>query len=33
MREIFTPHLSQINEHIFLNGELGIIRGDSQVFR
>ena len=28
MRDILTPHLSQIRENVFLNNELGIIRGD-----
>ena len=32
MRNILTPHLSQMREHIFLNSELGIIRGDRMVF-
>ena len=32
MRNILTPHLSQMREHIFLNSELGIIRGDRTVF-
>lgn len=32
MRDIFSPHLPQINEKIFLNGELGIIRGDHSIF-
>ena len=32
MRDILTPHLSQIREHIFLNNELGLIRGDRTVF-
>ena len=32
MRNILTPHLSQMHEHIFLNSELGIIRGDRTVF-
>ena len=32
MRDILTPHLSQIREHVFLNSELGMVRGDSTVF-
>ena len=32
MRDILTPHLSQIREHVFLNSELGMIRGDHTVF-
>ena len=32
MRDIFTQHLSQMREHIFLNNELGLIRGDRTVF-
>ena len=32
MRDIFTQHLSQMREHIFLNNELGIIRGNRTVF-
>ena len=32
MRDIFKPHLSQIREHVFLNSELGMIRGDQTVF-
>ena len=32
MRDILTPHLSQMREHIFMNSELGIIRGDRMVF-
>ena len=32
MHDIFTQHLSQIREHIFLNNELGLIRGDRTVF-
>ena len=32
MRDIFTQHLSQMREHIFLNNELGLIRGDRMVF-
>ena len=32
MRNILTPHLSQMREHIFLNNELGLIRGDRMVF-
>ena len=28
MRDILTPHLSQISESIFFNSELGIVRGD-----
>ena len=33
MRDIFEPHLVQIREHIFINQELAILYGDSQVFR
>ena len=32
MRDILTPHLSQIREHIFMNSELAMVRGDSTVF-
>ena len=32
MRDILTQHLSQMREHIFLNNELGLIRGDRTVF-
>ena len=32
MRDILTPHLSQIREHVFLNSELGMVHGDSTVF-
>ena len=32
MRDILTPHLSQIREHVFLNSELGMVRGDHTVF-
>ena len=32
MRDILTPHLSQIREHVFLNSELAMVRGDSTVF-
>ena len=32
MRDIFKPHLSQIREHVFLNSELGMVRGDHTVF-
>ena len=32
MRDIFTPHLPLIRDHIFLNGELGIVHGDHTVF-
>ena len=32
MRDILTPHLSQIREHVFLNNELGMVRGDCTVF-
>ena len=32
MRDILTPHLSQIREHIFMNSELAIVRGDRTVF-
>ena len=33
MRDILTPHLSQIREHIFMNSELGMVHGDHTVFR
>ena len=32
MRDILTPHLSQMREHIFMNSELAVVRGDSTVF-
>ena len=32
MRDILTPHLSQICEHVFMNSELGMVRGDHTVF-
>ena len=32
MRDILTPHLSQIREHVFMNSELTMIRGDHTVF-
>ena len=32
MRDILTPHLSQIREHIFMNSELAMVRGDHTVF-
>ena len=32
MRDILTPHLSLIREHIFLNSELAMVRGDHTVF-
>ena len=32
MRDILIPHLTQIREHIFLNSELAMIRGDHTVF-
>ena len=32
MRDILTPHLSQIREHIFMNSELAMVRGDRTVF-
>ena len=32
MRDILTPHLSQIREHVFMNSELAMIRGDHSVF-
>ena len=32
MRNILTPHLSQMREHIFMNSELAMVRGDSTVF-
>ena len=32
MRDILTPHLSQIREHAFLNSEIGMIRGDHTAF-
>ena len=33
MREILTPHIAEIREHIFMNSELAIIHGDPKVFR
>ncbi len=33
MRDILTPHLSLIREHVFLNSELAMVRGDHTVFR
>jgi AraC-like DNA-binding protein len=33
MRDIFTQHFSQVREHIFLNSELAMVRGDHTVFR
>lgn len=32
MRDILTPHLSLIREHVFLNSELAMVRGDHTVF-
>lgn len=32
MRNILTPHLSQMREHIFMNSELAMVRGDRTVF-
>ncbi|MBO7129778.1 MAG: helix-turn-helix domain-containing protein [Prevotella sp.] len=32
MRDILTPHLAQISENIFFNGELGMVHGDHTVF-
>ena len=32
MRDILTPHLSQIREHVFMNSELAMVRGDHTVF-
>ena len=32
MRDILTPHLSQIREHVFMNSELAMVRGDHSVF-
>ena len=32
MRDILTPHLSQIREYVFLNSELAMVRGDHTVF-
>ena len=32
MRDILTPHLSQIREHVFMNSELTMIRGDHTIF-
>lgn len=32
MRDILTPHLAQIREHVFMNSELGMIRGNHTVF-
>ena len=33
MRDILTPHLSQIREHVFMNSELAMVRGDHSVFK
>ena len=33
MRDVFTPHLSQIREQVFINSELVMVRGDHTVFR
>ena len=33
MREIFEPHIPQIRENFFFSKELGIVHGNSQVFR
>ena len=32
MRDILTPHFSLIREHVFLNSELAMVRGDHTVF-
>ena len=32
MRDILMPHLSQIREHVFMNSELAMVRGDHTVF-
>ena len=32
MRDILTPHLSQIREYVFMNSELAMVRGDHSVF-
>ena len=32
MRDILTPHLSQFREHVFMNSELAMVRGDHSVF-
>jgi len=32
LRDILTPHLSLIREHVFLNSELAMVRGDHTVF-
>ena len=32
MHDILTPHLSKIQEHVFLNSELAMVRGDHAVF-
>lgn len=32
MQDILKPHLAQISEHIFFNGELGLVQGDHTVF-
>lgn len=32
MRDILTPYLSQIREHIFMNSELAMVHGDRTVF-
>ena len=32
MRDILTPHLSQIREHVFMNSELAMLRADHTVF-
>ena len=33
MRDILEPHFTQIREHIFINKELAIVRGDSKVLQ
>ena len=32
MRDILTPHLSQIREYVYMNSELAMVRGDHTVF-
>ena len=32
MRDILTPHLSQIREYVYMNSELTMVRGDHTVF-
>ena len=33
MRDIFEPHLQQVRQSVFLNSELAVVHGSSQVFR